>query len=43
MEKIHTRSIANSKGVLSASQLKKYEEYLKSQRDMQEMYSKLSD
>jgi len=43
MEKIHTRSIANSKGVLSASQLQKYEEYLKSQRELQEMYSKLSE
>ena len=43
MEKIHTRSVANSKGVLSASQLEQYEKYLKSQREMQEMYSKLSD
>lgn len=43
MEKIHTRSIANSKGVLSDSQLQKYEEYLKSQREMMELASKLSD
>jgi hypothetical protein len=43
MEKIHLRSIENSKGVLSASQLEQYQSYLKSQRERMELSSKLSD
>jgi hypothetical protein len=43
MEKIHLRSVEDAKGTLSASQLEKLSNYLKSRRDMIEMSLKLSD
>jgi len=43
MEKIHSRSVENAKGTLSASQLEKLSNYLKSRREMIEMSLKLSD
>jgi hypothetical protein len=43
MEKIQSRSIENSKGILSDSQLEQFKNYLKNQREMMELSSKLSN